>query len=186
MPWHSFSVLKFLFIHVSPPLPVVAHHGFCISPTILCACVTAQITAGACLCFSEKVPISLYNTLNPCTLWLHGVFAWVLIFESKSYETEPCRNCASPLALSWLWFRRCLRWMTISLSTLLAPEGKYVHVCVCSVICGGFKRVGHGEKQACVQPICKYVVQLPQPQTRSKYLIISLELQKNKKSSRAR
>lgn len=109
--------------------PVTAHHGF---PTVLCTCVTTHVTAGVCLCFVRRFqfPYITLWILVPFDFGLHGLFAWVWILESNNNLTEPGGNCASHSALSWLRFRRCLRWMTIGLTTLLVPLGKYVCVCV--------------------------------------------------------
>lgn len=92
--------------------------------------MTSYITAGACLCLVRGFQFP-YITLQIPALFdfgLHDLFAWVWIFES---EDRARRKLCITLCRSWLRFRRCLRWMTIGLTTLLAPRGKCVSVCVC-------------------------------------------------------
>lgn len=96
--------------------------------------------------FSERVPISLYNTPNPCTLWFWITWSFCVSLNLwiKELLDRARRKLCITLCRSWLAFRRCLRWMTIGLTTGLEPRGK-VCLCVCSIICGGYKRVGHNE-----------------------------------------
>lgn len=67
-------------------------------------------------------------------------------FESKNYQTEPGWKSCITLCRSWPTFRRCLRWMTISLTTRLEASGESASVCVCLCVCfiirGGYK-TGH-------------------------------------------
>lgn len=55
-------------------------------------------------------------------------------FESKNYQTEPGWKSCITLCRSWPTFRRCLRWMTISLTTRLEASGGKC-VCMCVSVC---------------------------------------------------
>lgn len=88
--------------------------------------------------FSERVPISLYNTPNPCTLWfwITWSFCASLNLWIKELLDWARQKLCITVCRSWLGFS-CLRWMTIGLTSLLGPQGgKWVCVCLLSFLVG--------------------------------------------------
>lgn len=90
--------------------------------------VTSHITAGGSpfvLVRGLRLP---YITVWIAALLDYMIFStWVWIFESKGYVSQAeIAHRPSP------WFSLCLRWVTISLTTLFVPEAKCVFECVCS------------------------------------------------------
>lgn len=106
--------------------------------------MTAHITAGGLSLFSERAPVSLYNTLNPCTLWFW--ITWSLCMSLNLWIKELLGQARRKLSITLL--PELAEVQTLSQMNDHWPNysacasGK---VCMCFIICRWYRRAGHND-----------------------------------------